>query len=50
MVTLERCAAALSKSNIHLDKKELTEFRNFLYQLAYLQVENNNNKANSNIQ
>ena len=47
MVTLERCAAALRKSGIHLDKKELTEFRNYLYQLAVLQVEDYNNTTNT---
>lgn len=51
MVTLERCAAALRKSGIHLDKKELTEFRNYLYQLAVLQVEDyNNTTTNSSAQ
>lgn len=47
MVTLERCAAILKKNNIHLSKTELNEFRAFLYQLAYLQVEDYNNKANN---
>lgn len=47
MVTLERCAAVLEKNNIHLNKTELNEFRAFFYQLAWLQVEDNNKEINN---
>ena len=47
MVTLDRCAAVLETNNIHLNKTDLNEFRAFLYQLAYLQVEDYNNKTNN---
>ena len=45
MLSLERCAAILKGSDCKLDNGTLKELRDYLYQLASLQVMNENEEA-----
>ncbi len=46
MLSLERCAEILKEGNITLEDTVLKELRDYLYQLAGLQVEAENNGYN----
>ncbi len=46
MLSLERCAEILKEGNITLENKVLRELRDYLYLLAGLQVEAENNGLN----
>ena len=46
MLSLERCAEILKKGNITLENTVLKELRDYLYQLAELQVEAENKGYN----
>ena len=48
MLSLERCAEVLKEGNITLEKDVLKELRDYLYLLAGLQVEAENNGLNGN--
>ena len=47
MLSLERCAEILKEGNITLNNDVLKELRDYLYLLAGLQVEAENNGLNS---
>ena len=48
MLSLERCAEVLKEGNITLENDVLKELRDYLYLLAGLQVEAENNGLNGN--
>ena len=48
MLSLERCAEVLKEGNITLENDVLKELRDYLYLLARLQVEAENNGFNGN--
>lgn len=48
MLSLERCAEILKEGNITLNNDVLKELRDYLYLLAGLQVEAENNGLNGN--
>jgi hypothetical protein len=48
MLSLERCAEVLKEGNITLENDVLKELRDYLYLLAGLQVEAENNGLNRN--
>jgi hypothetical protein len=47
MLSLQRCKEILQEGSIRLENKTLEELRGYLYQLASLQVEAENNGINS---
>ena len=48
MLSLERCAAILMNNDYKVDSITLKELRDYLYQLASLQVMNENDEADIN--
>ena len=47
MLSIQRCKEILQEGSIRLENKTLEELRGYLYQLASLQVEAENNEINS---
>ena len=47
MLSIQRCKEILKEGSIRLENKTLEELRGYLYQLASLQVEAENNGINS---
>jgi len=47
MLSIQRCKEILQEGSIRLENKTLEELRGYLYQLASLQVEAENNGINS---
>lgn len=47
MLTLERCEEVLKEHNEKMSREEVKQLREYLYFLANLQVENENNEKNN---
>ena len=47
MLPIERCEKILKENGTSMSKEEIVKLRDFLYILANLQVENENNEKNN---
>ena len=48
MLSLEKCAIVLKKSNYKIDNDTLKELRDYLYSIASIQVMNDDSEADIN--
>ncbi len=48
MLSLDICQNILKKHDLRIERNELSDIREFLYQMAELQIANENNNVNTN--